>query len=554
MSAIITLKQYLGKNKQFVIPNYQRGYVWGKERPGEKNSVEFLLDDLKIRFQNNLEVFLQGVTVTEKAKEIILIDGQQRTTCLYLLLKFLKYTGSFVIKYDIGREESKRFLENINFTDNVERKNEDFQDIYFFKKTLRIIEEKLKDIQHDTFLDFLLHKVKFLYINVEEGQATKVFTMMNGSKAQMLQEEIIKAEILRLASINNDNANDSLLEWENNLLRSRYAREWDKWLRWWNTPKVQSLFRCKNKMGLLVSSYLGCNNREILTFEKFKNKYLKGNEPTEAKQTFNELRRLQKRFEDVYNNPIQYNQIGAIFRLLKPDNVWKFIKYFFVEDNRKDLEEYYNLTFLGMTHDEIVDVIEKKTTERVTDKYSQMLDILSEDRLYEVDKESAFRFLLRLNIDEDNKQNNKEGRQFDFTIWDYGIRSLEHVYPKSKVGHKGDDGKWYGGDNLEHEENYFTCKREDIRAENSSTTEHSIGNLVLLYRRDNSALSNDDFAEKKEFFFNTNKKEYFYSRHLLHTIYVFANTQWTATKIAKNKEELIVKFKNMYKKYDKKQN
>ena len=93
MSAIITLKQYLEKGKMFVIPEYQRGYVWGKDRIGDKNSVEYLIDDFILKYKNNAEIFLQGVTVTEKSSEIILIDGQQRTTCLYLLLKSLGYQG-----------------------------------------------------------------------------------------------------------------------------------------------------------------------------------------------------------------------------------------------------------------------------------------------------------------------------------------------------------------------------------------------------------------------------------------------------------------------------
>ena len=90
----------------------------------------------------------------------------------------------------------------------------------------------------------------------------------------MQQEEIIKAEILRLVSINSDSENDYTLEWENNMLRSRYAREWDKWLYWWNNPQVQSLFGCTNNMGLLISSYLNLKKGDYLTFESFKNKCL----------------------------------------------------------------------------------------------------------------------------------------------------------------------------------------------------------------------------------------------------------------------------------------
>ena len=558
MSSIITLKQYLEKNKTFVIPNYQRGYVWGKERAGEKNSVEYLLDDMVCKYRTNSELFLQGFTVTEKTNEIVLIDGQQRTTCLYLLLKSLNYKEPFNIMYDIGRDESKLFLEKADFSDITEQSNEPYQDIYFFKKSLRIINNKLKEIDKESFLDFLLNKVKFLYINVDEEQATKVFTMMNGSKAEMQQEEIIKAEILRLASLTPDSPHDFTQEWENNMLRSRYAREWDKWLHWWNRPAVQSLFCCKNNMGLLISSYLCLNKGQNLTYESFKTKYLNANLAIEAKKTFDGLRRLQKRFEDAYNNPIEHNMIGAILRIFDKDNQKKFINYYFFNDNRGKLEEYYNLVFLEMTHDEIIEKSEKT----IEEKYTKMLLRLSSDMLYEVDKEAAFRYLLRLNIDEDNKQNGGEGRFFDFSIWDNGVRSLEHVYPKSKVGHivtTSEGEHWEGGDNIPHDINFFTCLRENIKKSDDSckTTEHSIGNLVLLYKGDNSTFSNREFNDKKSFFFDTDKKEYFNSRHLLHTIYIFASSKWEAEDIAINKERLINQFINNYENttlsYDKKE-
>lgn len=35
MNATITLREYLEKKKTFVIPYYQRGYVWGKSRAEE---------------------------------------------------------------------------------------------------------------------------------------------------------------------------------------------------------------------------------------------------------------------------------------------------------------------------------------------------------------------------------------------------------------------------------------------------------------------------------------------------------------------------------------
>ena len=40
MDATITLREYLGKKKDFVIPEYQRGYIWTKKRIEPKNQTQ----------------------------------------------------------------------------------------------------------------------------------------------------------------------------------------------------------------------------------------------------------------------------------------------------------------------------------------------------------------------------------------------------------------------------------------------------------------------------------------------------------------------------------
>ncbi len=556
MNATITLREYLNKKKIFYIPQYQRGYIWGKYRFGKENtnSVEHLIDSLLGKYQYKAEVFLQGFTVTETDDKIILIDGQQRTTCIYLLLKWLGYNGFFAIDYSI-RQESKEFLSGLECLDSdiekyEENENEEFQDIYFFKKTLRIINEKLKDLDdREDFIEFLLDKIHFLYIEIPEAQATRVFSMMNGSKADMLSEEVIKAEILRLASLNQDGQSVMTQEWDNNMLRSRYAREWDKWLYWWNREDVQKLFGCTNTMGLLVSLYLKKKKGKQLSFETFKRICLEGGRPKDAKNVFDGLRRLQKRFEDAFNTPIIYNKIGAILKVMEKDNPQKFLQYYFTEDVRIDIDRYYRLAFLGLTHDEIVEKDKQKFDEIFENKYKKNMDEIIDDLVFLNYKESAFRLLLRLNIDEDNKQNNGEGRKFDFSIWDNGVRSIEHIMPKSKVGHlEGEENEYVDGDGKIRSREEFVCMRSDIKKTDGTwrTTEHSIGNLVLLYKGDNSTFSDKLFEKKKGFFFNTDKKEYFRSRHLLHTIFIFANSNWVAESIAVNKEKTIKDFEKYY--------
>lgn len=590
MNATITLREYIedkGKGKSFLIPNYQRGYVWGKKPKDKdkKDAVTYILEDSLIPgFMNHTQVFIQGITVCENSKEIILIDGQQRTTFFYLLLKYLGYDKSFQMNYAI-RKESCEFLSSIELlNDYSDNANEAFQDIYFFKKTIRIIDGLLKEKsidQRKEFLEYILDYVKFLYIDIPEDKATKVFSMMNGSKAQMKNEELIKAELLRLASLNNsefDKKSDfekHAIEWDNNLLRSRYAREWDKWLQWWNRDNVKKLFKHSNVMGYLVLSFLNTKKREDLSFENFKNSFLNEQKPIKAKETFDGLRRLQKRFEDAFNNPKTYNWVGAILRTGQDKN--EFIQWYFVSEQKpsdEDLENYYKWSFLGLSHNEIMthkNSLSGNSDEKDKDKYDTIFDelyqVLSSNNLYNENAEEAFHLLLRLNIDEDNKQEDGKGRKFDFAIWDRKDsrgRSLEHIFPKSKVLHKENvngkrcikNGK---GDTFcklpEKNSGYIArascrCFEGEKRIEAS---EHSIGNLVLLYKDDNSAFNDCSFEEKKSMFFldpnckdEKKKKQIFKSRHLLHTIYKFAQSQWTGEQIAKNKYQTLQEFKKYY--------
>lgn len=561
MNATITLREYLEKGKTFFVPNYQRGYVWGKKRPkDDRDSVSYMLDSLLDSFRNNTEVFIQGVTVSETEEGIVLIDGQQRTTFFYLLLNWLDYKEPFRLEYAI-RKQSNDFLNKIKEQDIEENKDEEFQDIYFFKKTLRIVTDRLTpDIDREAFLKHVLDRVKFLYIDIPEEKATTVFTMMNGNKAEMQEEELIKAELLRLASLNDsffarkEDKEKYAIEWDNNMLRSRYAREWDKWLQWWNRDEVQKLFKTENVMGLLIETYQRTVDEENkLSYARFKDKFLKEEKPIVAKKTFDGLRRMQKRFEDAFNNPVVYNKVGAIIRVINDKN--KFVDWYFGRERRlaNELDDYYRRAFLGMTHTEIVD----KNEEVFIERFDKMYEQLESNDLYDENPEAAFRLLLRLNIDEDNLQEDGKGREFDFSIWDnYNRgRSLEHIYPKSKVLHEEEiDGKIVkrrgDGEIIEDKDIDGTfIWRESCVDRDVIASEHSIGNLVLLYKDDNSTFNNSSFEDKKGIFFkkyDAKHKELFKSRHLLHTIYKFANSKWEGVEIAKNKRQTLEDFRKYY--------
>ncbi|MBO7494482.1 MAG: DUF262 domain-containing protein [Bacteroidales bacterium] len=568
-NAIITLRQFLDKQKFFIIPNYQRGYIWGKSRDSGKNSVEYVLESIQNSLDNNTVLFMQGITVTENENEIILIDGQQRTTFLYLLLTCLGYQGDINLDYPV-RSESDRFLKSLRGHTNEElikmcadNPQEEFQDIYYFKKTVRLVLKKASGWDIDKILD----KVQFLYITIPEDKASLVFSMMNGSKADMKTEEIIKAEMLRLVSaentfsFNNISSNELLeslfhkvkevesVHWEQNLLRSKYAREWDKWLYWWNQPEVATYYHTeKSVMGLLVKTYLkskgGKIGKEGKYFEAFRDKLLRGdNNEKLAKNVFYDLRHLQKKFEDVYNSISDskklHNKIGAILTLHGKEDRERFVEWYFASNEEKDIEGYFKLVFLCLSYTIIVE----NKSEAIENAKGEMYKSLCSNNLYNEDNSYAFMQLLRRNIEEDSKL----GRKFDFSIWKE--RSLEHIYPKSKfykIETTIDGGKRYirgDGAEIEEKDTRDLINEADFK-ENGN--EHCIGNLVLLYKNENSGFGAKSFDDKKSIYFNVDSEKPFRSRHLLHTISVFAKKEWGVNEIVENKTNFINEIKEYY--------
>lgn len=489
-------------------------------------------------FEKKRELFLQGIITTKpKNNEVILIDGQQRTTFFYLLLRYLGSDRIFKIKYEI-RKESDSFLQNIAEVAQQSREElvkqakkdetEKHQDIYYFKKTIRIIHEVLKKKTPNELHDlavFLYENIKFLCISIPDDKATTVFSMMNGNKAVMTPEELIKAELLRLVSLDSNSDEDSAKRWEQVLLRGKYAREWDRWLYWWNNNSVKEFYGMKeqsnNTLGLLLTTYYEIHKEKNAdySFAEFRSLFLKENSAQKAHDLFYDLRRLQKKFEDVYNstgNTVElHNKIGAIVKIFKKKDRMDFlVNYFSDHITQDELEKWYKYVFLSLTYNDIKKALaaEKNAEDDepiIENDVKDLINAVSDNDLYNNNdyKQYAYLQLFRLNIEEDTKL----GRAFDFSCWDNGKKSLEHILPQSKA---------------------------------SGKNEHCIGNLVLLHKNENSAFGNKSFENKKGMYFDFTKN--FKSRHLLHTMSVFAGSSWGNKEIEQNKEKIIKEIKKYY--------
>ncbi len=521
----MSLSQYLSKGKVFEIPDYQRGYVWGKSKRDAKDkkreikdSVTFFMDSLVNGCRANSDLFLQGVTVSEQDDKIIVVDGQQRTTMLYLIMAYLGRANNFSISYTV-REESDLFLKKLKSLSQseimklcTEDENEDYQDVYYFKKSIRIISNYLCNEVDDisAFYRYINTRVKFLYINISESDAISVFTMMNGNKATMQSAEIVKADLLRLVSQKRTSVEDNeASRWDTNMVRSKYAREWDKWLRWWMRDDVQEFYNTKSVMGRLLDAF---SKKDNIAYAEFKAMFFKdGNDIVKsAKDIFAKLRVIQKRFEDAFLVIELRNKIGAILKIQNYSTA--FIRTYFNGELTCDIDKYLKLTYLGMNH---TNILTNDNQELINDAYKLNLTVLEDNYLYtDNDLEPAFRQLLRLNIEAATALE----QRFEFNIWNN--RSLEHIHAKSKA--------------------------EILGEFNQDGGVHCIGNLVLLYKNDNSSFNASGFDDKKDIYFNLEKRKGFMSRNLLHTISIFAKREWGQSEICNNKIAFIKEFKTYY--------
>ena len=562
--------------KEIVIPCYQRGYIWGKKHTGtDKDAVTYMLESLEKGFKINEPLFIQGITVVEKDGSYVIIDGQQRMTFFYLLLKTLGDEKAFTIRYRSSRGAAddymspQKWLESYNAASGLpehEDSDDKFQDIYYFKKTSRLITEsglyKIAERRLDV-CRYVKNNIEFLLISINEQIAVRTFAMMNGNKAVMEGHELIKADLLRRASLGTGGYMGNASEWDNITLRSRYAHEWDKWLHWWNRKDVQLMYNCNYPMGWLLYCAFETDPHKADLFNKYIDKEQEGKtEAQKAKLMFAKLRLLQNKFEEAFAKTDVYNDLGVVTHMLGKKDIPRFIRTYFSGNSTlpHELKTIYNLLLCGMTYNEI----ESKDMKAFKQKLSTLKDKLVNNPVYRVDNELAYKYLLIRNVEADK-------RKFNFAILD-GNRSLEHVYPKSKVVHAQDD-QWMNYDNkpvsclegLKYEQERWWTKegkpvenqaevneyitRQSIQKAASNIdmlkeiaqdmTEDSIGNLLLFYKNNNSEHGNKlPEIKRREDFFNTSKP-LFESRNLLHSLMAFGQyPHFDANAIAKNQAEV----------------
>lgn len=314
-------------NYNFIIPSYQRGYRWTEQQ------VTDLLDDIwEFPNKNDKEWYcLQPLVVTNNYE---VIDGQQRLTTIYLILKYLK-ENNFKIEYQT-REESKNFLENIN-EDINEEEAENNIDFFYMHQAYNTIKEWFdKHKEQDQLKKTLLDKVKVIWYEVDSVKnAIEIFTRINMGKIPLTNAELIKALFLNSSNFNyEDNEKIKLkqLEIASEWDTIEYALQNDEMWYFINNSEQEKPNRIEFIFNLMAEKDHNTND-EYATFrffsDKFKNK-------TDINENWKEIKQTFQRIEEWFSNRELYHKIGYLIA------VGKEIKDLLRESKNKTKTEFKN--------------------------------------------------------------------------------------------------------------------------------------------------------------------------------------------------------------------
>ena len=175
----------------YEIPIYQRNYAW------EKEEIEALVHDVWDACEMDKDTYFIGTLVTfdKGDRKYEVIDGQQRLTTLYLILRALEVKISNKLTYR-ARERSNRTI--VNLPDF----NHDEIDLGI-KNGYNVADLAIKEIvgseKVKLFTDYLLNNVHIIQYNVpRDVDLNHYFEVMNSRGEQLEKHEIVKAKLIAL--------------------------------------------------------------------------------------------------------------------------------------------------------------------------------------------------------------------------------------------------------------------------------------------------------------------------------------------------------------------
>lgn len=348
-----SVKELLGM--KFFIPSYQRGYRWTEQQvkdllndvnefepqelPDSKEKTWYCLQPLVVRKMVENDSRLESCKDMKNWYEVI--DGQQRLTTIYIILKEMNAGIDFpAIQYQT-RPNSGQFLAKI--TDETNDSNIDF---HFMLSTR---DEVAKSKVGTDFVSKLLSSCKVIWYETQDD-AYEVFKRLNSGKISLSNAELVKALLLKDNNFSGMNA-DAL-----RLRQLEMAGEWDRIEQtlhdnsfWYfiNPEPKDARFNC-TRIDFLLEMILRCEKNDKNEFKYDIEKELKQNDyfifstysEYIAKEGWEKQWRSIQRFFRImkswYDDRRLYHYVGYLMNLKGSDKMKMLQELLYEAEKPKD--------------------------------------------------------------------------------------------------------------------------------------------------------------------------------------------------------------------------
>lgn len=296
---------------KFYIPAYQRGYKWGIRE------VVALLKDLDRFSAITSDSFycLQPIVVRYDANANIwrVVDGQQRLTTIYIILKAInEYEENNLQSFDIEYQRKG----NLNrLSDRIDNSG---SEIFHLTQAYSIVSDWIKNEHKRTKLKtVLINSTKFIWYNLVtigevEAEALKIehefFLNLNSGKIALTEAELIKALLLH-SEVKNTK--------KESLFRQIFqAEEWDRMEKSLRQPEIWYFIAGRetfpaNAMDFLLNLlWESLPESEKLKYKNIDFPIFEWAEEKGATSVWKDLTNVYRRIMGWYQNNETHNLIG----------------------------------------------------------------------------------------------------------------------------------------------------------------------------------------------------------------------------------------------------
>ena len=470
-------------NKNFYIPSYQRGYRWDRQQVLELLNDIYEFSKKKPKEEGEFYCLQPIVLLKDEEKYYYkVIDGQQRLTTIYIILKFLKKEiKDKFITYETRKEKNREFFKNISNEINY-----DNPDFYYMSNAYQTIEEWFKSKSKEIFLGTLLDNTKVIWYELDKNEdEIDVFTRLNIGKIPLTNSELIKA--ILLFDLEEKEKLELVMFWdyiEKRLQDDNFFYFLTNETKYKNT-RIDFIFE------LIAKKYNKGYDTNDSRFSFYVFEYLIKEKPEKQKELWDKVKEYFRIFEELYNNNTYYHYIGFLINSSKKIKIDEVIKLF--KKNSKD-----------------------KFEQELKNKIKKDIKGGFKELDYNENREDIeyFLFLFNVLITMDGGYSRYPFDRHILEKW-----SLEHIHAQNSEDIKKDKDrrvlleaqKAYIEDKKlkkeieevlkekEINENEFKIIQEEIfKKFGDDINIHTIDNLALLSTKDNSALSNNIFPYKRD--------------------------------------------------------